>query len=207
MRRARLAIAEGERMKKRRKVQHEAERDSFRQWLLTKYAQGAISARDTCVVAWTTGKCSDKLGVTDIALDPSTLGGGRYQRHLDGQLGLDQFAEEELFWATIPLHDPVRRRRVLGRHPFLLPHRQVDESWEDSVCDNKDILSLPINQDTLKELDVVREQGPLRVALCRAYTDGVDCGGKSRKQEKKVFVFSWTPLGQSKELRGGASSR
>ena len=66
---------------------------------------------------------------------------------------------------------------------FLLPHRQIDDHPDDLTCDQK-LWELPWADD----FRLVHEDGPLSIAVCRLYVDGVDTGGKSRKKAKKVLV-------------------
>ena len=69
-------------------------------------------------------------------------------------------------------------------HPFLLPHRQIDDHPDEFTCDQK-LWELPWADD----FRLLHEDGPLSIAVCRLYIDGVDTGGKSRKKAKKVLVF------------------
>ena len=40
----------------------------------------------------------------------------------------------------------------------------------------------------------------MSIALCRLYVDGIDTGGRSRKKEKKVYGFLWSPVDRSDSL-------
>ena len=53
----------------------------------------------------------------------------------------------------------------------------------------------------MQDLRVVREDGPLQVALCRLYLDGADVSGKAKASSTTVYVFSWTPIGQTKTMQ------
>ncbi len=105
------------------------------------------------------------------------------------------FVAQHIYYGKIPQHTKKHGRKLLP-HPFLPPHRQIDAYDGCCLSNNMDMFSLP----GIAEMDVVREEGPLSVALCRLYVDGVDTGGKSRKTGKQVYVFLWTPLGESDSL-------
>ena len=87
-------------------------------------------------------------------------------------------------------HNTQKHCRKLMPHPFLLPHRQIDDHPDEFTCDQK-LWELPWADD----FRLLHEDGPLSIAVCRLYIDGVDTGGKSRKKAKKVLVFLWSPLG------------
>ena len=116
---------------------------------------------------------------------------------MDSKLGLDQFARDVVFFTKIPQHTKRHGRpcRMRMPHPFLLPHRQIDDHPDDLTCDQK-LWELPWADD----FRLLHEDGPLSIAACRLYVDGVDTGGKSRKKAKKVLVFVWSPLGAGSSI-------
>ena len=74
-------------------------------------------------------------------------------------------------------HCRSTRENKLKPHPFLLPHRQGDEFWDDCETSDLDFLGLPIHASL--EGEALERCGPL--SLVRLYVDGLDVGGKSRK--------------------------
>ena len=80
-------------------------------------------------------------------------------------------------------------------HPFLMPHRQGAEFWDESLSTDVDVLSLP----AIQELTLVRIHGPFGVLIVRIYTDGIDIGGKSKKVGSKVWCFYWSPVDKGKQ--------
>ena len=165
----------------------------FKTWLLTQYAEGALSAKRICTGAYHLGDLATLAGVDHIARNPNAQSGS-FAIFLDCKLGLDQFANNSVFMANIPQHTKTKGRQRLP-HPFLLPHRQVDDFPDECACD-KELWELPWADD----FRVLYENGPLNVAVLRLYVDGVDTGGKSRKKAKKVLVFLWSPLGSGSSL-------
>ena len=169
----------------------------FKAWLLWQFADGQVSAKRTCEGAWHLGTHARDLGVDHIARSPRSQSGS-FNKYLDSQLGIAECIEKFVLFVKIPQHTKKYGRKLL-EHPFLCPHRQADEFPDDCLVTDFDIFQLP----GIQELRIVREQGPLSLALCRVYVDGVDVGGRSRKKSKKVWVYLWTPLGAS----GSLSSR
>ena len=103
------------------------------------------------------------------------------------------------------------RGRAVLKHPFVLPHRQVDRFADTCVVDDQTILGLPIHAELAlvrgplappvpievpramaAEPELVTVKGPL--TLLRIYTDAVDTSGRARKIPQKVYVFTWTPV-------------
>ena len=148
----------------------------FRRWLVQQHAEGILSAKRTCLGAYHLGDSASQHGVADLVKPPGAQTGA-YAQHLKGALGLDKFEENFIFNAKIMQHCRSTRKNIRKPHPFLLPHRQVDEFWDDCETSDLDFLGLPIHASL--EGEALERCGPL--SLVRLYVDGLDVGGKSRK--------------------------
>ena len=156
----------------------------FRGWLLRQYADGYLSAKRTCEGAYNCGDSAERLRVSDIARDPKSQS-GLFAKFLEAKLGIDRFVKKYVLWERIPQHDGRHGRRLLP-HPFLLPHRQGEEFFDQGLQVPNWILDLPMNN----KFNVLQEEGPL--PLMRFCVAGVDAGGTSRKQEKMCFDILFT---------------
>ena len=107
-----------------------------RYWLLSLYTSAKISANDVCKGAWTLGDAAKDLGVDDLARAPGT----GHKKFLDRKLGCTAFVRDNVFFTNIA------QRGGQKPHPFLLPHKQGTEFMKESVCEDKEVLELPINQ-------------------------------------------------------------
>ena len=161
----------------------------FRKWLLLRYANTDLSAKDTCLGAWHLGSSSaSQHHVFDLVRSPDAQSGS-YAKHLHEAIGLNDAMNNFVFMAKIPQQCGKRRKWL--PHPFLLPHRQIHEFA--GVTENADdAMSIPINSE------IIKKEGDL--LLCRLYVDGVDTGGKSRKIPAKVYCYMWYPVGCSNKL-------
>ena len=147
---------------------------NYRRWLLTQHAEGILSAKRTCLGAYHLGDSAAQHGVADLVKPPGAQS-GKYARHLKSALGLDNFENDFIFKANIMQHDRASRKNIRKLLPFLVPHRQVDEFWDDCETSDLDFLGLPIHAG----LEIEEQRSPL--SLVRLYVDGLDVGGKSRK--------------------------
>ena len=107
----------------------------FRIWLLTQFAEGHLSAKRTCIGAYQVGGLAEAANVADIARDPKAQSGS-FNKFLDSKLGLDQFAGDVVFTTKIPQHTKQQGRKLMP-HPFLPPHRQIDDQPDEFTCDQK----------------------------------------------------------------------
>lgn len=125
--------------------EHIAVAPDFRKWLLLNYALGKHSAKDVIEGANATAHLGGLMGVRDL----QTTNLDNCRRFLENKLGLDEFEQTLVFWSKVPAYNISKRRRMFVRHPFLMPHRQGELFWTDTVNTTPDVCGLDLYKDSL----------------------------------------------------------
>ena len=163
----------------------------FCRWLLKMYSLERLAATDVTACAWHLGPFAHALGVDHLALEPSEATGNS-QKLLDKALGLDRFAEQDVYWEPLPYQQDTLAARTQVPHPFLLPSETIKRIHANDraqlYCTDQEMLGLP----RFEELKILRQHKNVDVVLCRAYVDGASYSGRARKGgDKKVICFFW----------------
>ena len=152
----------------------------FRRWLLKNYADSSLFATDVIEAAISVGSFAASLDVEDLVPNDRSVPSGGNSRAMIDRATCMTDVDGNIFWSKLPLHDRRLNRRKMKPHPFLMPHRQGSESFESCLLTDTDMANLPV----VWEFEEVREEGPFQVALCRMYTDGIDVGDESTRNNK-----------------------
>ena len=120
----------------------------FRHWLLSRYSEGRISAKDVCSAAYEVQPFAEQLGVADLALRPDSSS-ANFEKKLARVVGHTTFEQNAIWQSQIPIFSKKNGRTNLQSHPFLMPHDRVHRdpaSWLPAPGSHHDSLTLPVVQ-------------------------------------------------------------